>query len=222
MFWRSSWLLILFVALPALAQPHRSLTAGAVQDGSGRVVISWTADNESGNLGFNVYRLTSSGREKLNSHLISGAAFVSKREVLRQGRPYRWSDTVRDGEFVQYEVEAVDLRGTRTRHGIITPHFIAVTPGEGNTDTLADLGTPSGGAVFLSPRGIGAPRYLTGAPTRQQREQQWDLASQPAAKLMVTEEGWYRVTRSSLAAAGFDAGDTKKLALFAEGIEQPV
>jgi len=222
MFWRKSLLLILSVALPALARPSEVPKASALQDAKGRVVISWSASTEPGNLGFNVYRVTAAGREQVNSHLISGAAFVTKRDVLRAGGAYYWNDEVRPGEFVQYEVEDVDIHGVSKRRLIFTPQLIGELPDEANTDTLADLGTPVGGAVFLSPRGIGASRYVASAPTRQQREQQWDVASQPAAKLMVTEEGWYRVTRSSLAAAGFDAGDTKKLALFTDGVEQPV
>ena len=196
------------------------LTTSAVQDGKGKVVVSWTTSYEVDNLGFNLYRETSAGREKINKHLIAGSAFFTKREELRSGRGYRWKDKVRDGEFAQYYLEDVDLHGVRTTHGPITPAFTNSVPDEANTDTIADLGT--NGGIFVSPRGLGAPKYPVIQPTKKQREQQWDLASQPAVKLMVTEEGWYRVAKSDLAAAGFDAGDTKKLALFAEGIEQPI
>jgi len=193
----------------------------AVQDGKGKVVLTWTTKFESENLGFNIYRESSAGRTKLNKHLVAGSTFFSKRDELHSGRGYRWKDKIRPGEFAQYSIEDIDLHGVRTLHGPITPSFAGSVPDEASTDTIADLGTADG-AVFLSPRGIGMPRYPVIQPTRQQREQQWDLASQPAVKLMVTQEGWYRVTRAQLAAAGFDAGDTKKLALFAEGIEQPV
>src|SRR6185436_3275074 len=193
----------------------------AVQDNKGKVVLIWTTKFEAENLGFNVYRESAAGRQKLNRYFVAGSTFFSKRDELHSGRGYRWKDKVREGEFAQYYVEDVDLHGVQTMHGPVTPALAGSVPDEASTDTIADLGTTDG-AVFLSPRGIGMPRYPVIQPTRQQREQQWDLASQPAMKLMVTEEGWYRVTRAELAAAGFDAGDTKKLALFAEGIEQPI
>lgn len=193
-----------------------------VQDDKGKVLVSWTTSFEADNLGFNVYRQTSAGREKVNKHLIAGAALFAKKRQLDSGSSYRWKDKVRlteaGVEFVQYFVEDVDLHGVRTMHGPATPSLTAEVPDAENTDTLADLG--STGGIFVSPRGLGAPKLPQSQPARKQREQQWDLAAQPAMKLMVTREGWYRVTKSELAAAGFTAG--KKLALFTEGIEQPI
>ena len=40
-------------------------------------------------------------------------------------------------------------------------------------------------------------------------------------KISVQAEGWYSVTASQLAAAGFNTGSSPKLKLYAEGVEQP-
>ncbi|HEY0160459.1 MAG TPA: C25 family cysteine peptidase, partial [Thermoanaerobaculia bacterium] len=190
----------------------------AVQDPNGKVLLSWTTSFEADNLGFNVYRDTGAGREKVNRQLIAGSALFASTQALTSGRSYRWKDKVKGGELAQYWLEDVDLNGTRTMHGPVTPALAGEVAEAANTDTLADLGT--NGGIFVSPRGIGAPRYPVVAPSRAQRERQWDLASQAAIKLMVTQEGWCRVTFAQLANAGFAAG--KKLALFAEGVEQPI
>jgi len=48
------------------------------------------------------------------------------------------------------------------------------------------------------------------------------LASRPAVKPLVREEGWYRVTQPELVAAGLSSRvDPRYLQLFLEGIEQP-
>jgi uncharacterized repeat protein (TIGR01451 family) len=194
------------------------LEMSAVQDDKGKVLVSWTTSFEAENLGFNVYRQTSAGREKVNKQVIAGSALFAAKRELTSGRSYRWKDRTKNGAFAQYYIEDIDLHGVRTLHGPVTPMLAAAVPETANTDTLAELG--STGGIFISPRGLGAPQYPVIKPTRKQREQQWDLASQAAIKLMVTQEGWYRVTLAQLAAAGFTPGH--KLALFTEGVEQPI
>lgn len=194
------------------------LEIAAVQDARGKVAVTWTTSFEAENLGFNVYRDLAGTREQINKEVIAGSALFSKRAELTSGRSYRWSDKLKGTALAQYYVEDVDLHGVRTMHGPVTPIILGEVPEGANTDTIADLG--SVGGIFISPRGIGAPKRPVIQPTRRQREQQWELAAQAAVKLMVTEEGWYRVTTAELIAAGLAPG--RKLALFAEGIEQPI
>jgi uncharacterized repeat protein (TIGR01451 family) len=189
------------------------LQTSAVQDAKGKVVVSWTTSFEADNLGFNLYRQTSSGRVKVNKELIAGSALFSAKQALTSGRGYRWKDRVQGGQFAQYFLEDIDLNGTRTTHGPITPALVSEVGETANTDTLAELG--STGGIFVSARGIGAsPSIATPAPRVN------ELAAQPAIKLLVTQEGWYRVTFAQLTTAGFAPG--KKLALFTGGIEQPI
>jgi hypothetical protein len=52
---------------------------------------------------------------------------------------------------------------------------------------------------------------------------QQTLASGPAVKLLVKEEGWYRVSRSALEGAGLSSGvDPRFLRLYTEGVEVPL
>lgn len=192
----------------------------AIQDPAGRVRVSWTTSFESENLGFNVYRVTANGRAKVNEHLIAGSALLTDGLELASGHAYRWNDTVRNGEFAQYYVEDVDLHGLRTEHGPVTPILVDRIPNEPRLETLA-ASSGAGGGVFVSPRGTGAPIRADVKPKKEHREQQWDLAGERAIKLMVTEEGWYRVPLSKLVAAGIDLS-RDGLALFAEGVEQPI
>jgi len=194
------------------------LSLDAVQDAKGRVVVSWTTTFEANNLGFDVYRQTAAGRVKINKHVIAGSALFSRRTELTSGRAYRFKDQTASAEFTQYFVEDVDLDGTRSLHGPVTPRLVGDVPDTADTDTLADLG--SRGGVFVSPAGIGASRAV--APQRN-LARQWELAAQPAVKFLVTDEGWVRVTRRAIVDAGFDPGsDARRLSLFTGGIEQPL
>lgn len=198
-----------FVLAPTVVE---LLEIRAVQDSKGKVAVSWTTSFEADNLGFNLYRQTRGGRVQVNKHLIAGSALFAAKHALTSGRAYRWQDRVKDGEFAQYFLEDVDLDGTRTLHGPVTPALVGEVAEGANTDTLASLG--SEGGIFVSPRGIGASPVISGMRGHH------ELAGQPAMKLMVTREGWYRVTFAELAAAGFAPG--RKLALFTHGVEQPI
>ena len=91
------------------------------------------------------------------------------------------------------------------------------------TPTRSPTSAPT--AASFSRRAESARRRIrrSTATKKQLAQAVGDLAAQPAVKLMVAEEGWYRVRKSDLVAAGFDPGtDEKRLALFAEGIEQPI
>jgi hypothetical protein len=92
-------------------------------------------------------------------------------------------------------------------------------------DTLAHRPaqpSPPGGVAIRPPLDTtvsGAPRPGPTAAVLQQ----WTIAAQPAARVMVTTAGWYRLTQAAVLAAGIDpAVNPKKLRLVAEGMEQPL
>ena len=65
----------------------------------------------------------------------------------------------------------------------------------------------------------GTPRPPDGADIVRQ----WAVASQPAARVMVRDAGWYRLTQPALVAAGIDPGvDPRNLRLVLEGQERPI
>ena len=44
-----------------------------------------------------------------------------------------------------------------------------------------------------------------------------------ALKLVVTQNGWYRIKKSDLVAAGFDPGNSaNRISVFADGVEVPI
>ena len=54
-------------------------------------------------------------------------------------------------------------------------------------------------------------------------QKQWSLAAGSALKILVREEGWYRLMGSELIAAGLDSAvDPKRLQLFADGRQVPI
>jgi Peptidase family C25/SdrD B-like domain/GEVED domain len=200
------------------------LTYEAVQKNK-KVTLTWQTEREVDNLGFHIYRQVSgAAQEKLNEHIITGSAFVTGRDAAHP-RSYRFTDrNAPETAFVQYWIEDVDLDGTRTMHGPISP-----SNGAGEPDEVPDVTTEpdptlgSAGGILTTAPGMGVKIPEPPAPGAAQREEQWRLAGIPAVKVIATQAGWYRVTKSQLVAAGFDPGkNAKAISVFTEGTEVPV
>jgi uncharacterized repeat protein (TIGR01451 family) len=192
----------------------------ATQD-KDKVLLSWQTSFESDNLGFNLYREVGGVRTKLNKGLIAGSALVGKKQDKSAGHGYRFRDKLASGTFAQYWLEDVDLHGVHTMHGPVSP-VTGNADAPTNTTPLAGLG--ASGTVLASPAGFGVVQSLTlGDATSAQIKQQQDLAGDDGLKIFVTEEGWQRVTKAAMLAAGYDPG-TKgdKISLFSAGIEQQI
>jgi len=194
----------------------------AVQN-KNNVLVTWETSFESDNLGFDLYRETGGVRTKITKKLIAGSALRSKKEDPTKGYSYRFRDKLTsDNAFAQYWLEDVDLNGTRTTHGPATPAFGGTIPGGDDSAPLAGLG--ANGSILQSAPGVGVIQPLTlPAATSQQTKTQLDLAGDAGLKIYVSKEGWYRITRAQLIAAGYDPGnDEKKISLFTSGIELPI
>jgi hypothetical protein len=111
-----------------------------------------------------------------------------------------------------------DAAGVRRLHAPV-PNIVGPPP-----DTIPLPGLGANGSVFASPAGYGVVRSAAlPAPADRQFKQQQDLAADPGLKIYVAQEGWYRLTRTAMLAAGFDPGkDLKKLSLYVQGSEQPL
>jgi hypothetical protein len=85
-------------------------------------------------------------------------------------------------------------------------------------------GLGANGSVFAPPEGFGAARAKTqDAAAPGQYKQQLDLAASAGLKIYVSQEGWQRVTRAAMTAAGFDPGsDSRNLSLFMLRNEQSI
>jgi uncharacterized repeat protein (TIGR01451 family) len=214
------------------------------QDGGG-VLLEWHTQEEIRNLGFNVYREDGQGRHKVNPSIIAGAALF-----VRGGRPqhgaktYFWIDPA-GTSLSSYVLEDVDLNGTRSTHGPVTPetstesaatfsrakvHSAAPVSSAAvsqetreisNAPLLTELNQLAGALAAQPVRILNTPRPA--APTLTPRQYQASLDLLPALKIGVQSEGWYRITHAQLLAAGFNPGiDPRFLQLYAEGVEQPM
>jgi len=188
------------------------------QDGK-KVQIAWQTSFENDNLGFNLYRDIGGQQTKINKHLIAGTALQSKKHDSEAGHVYRYNDKLDAGTFAQYWLEDVDTSGHHTMHGPVSPVNGTVSS-PANTTPLAGLGV--NGYVFGSPDGFGAA-HATAQETASaaQYKQQLVLAADNGLKIYVSQEGWYRLTKAAMTAAGYDPGtDSKALSLYMLGTEQ--
>jgi uncharacterized repeat protein (TIGR01451 family) len=199
-----------------------SFTAATNADG---VSLAWKTGGEERNLGFNLYREENGTRVRLNPSLIAGSA-LRMRGGLEQhaAKTYGWIDRSAGAGAYSYWLEDLDLQGTRTLHGPVYPTNDVVSPRPRRAQLIAELNSPT-----TDPK----PNFLSGALRTQvvrssndgpeRRDIQFKLAAQPAVKILVRQEGWYRVTQAELAAVGLDNSvDPRFLQLFAEGREQSI
>lgn len=196
-------------------------TIDAVQNKKG-VTLTWQTTSEVDNLGFHVYRQIGGGaKERLNPHIITGSAFMTGRKAPNGPRSYRFVDRKPSSSFAQYYIEDIDIDGTKTMHGPITPHSGAEESEAVVTDPDPTLG--SVGGIFTTAPGMGVNVPAPAAPSQAQLNEQWQLAAVQAVKVIVTQPGWYRVTKAQLIAAGFDPGTNgRSISVYSEGTEVPV
>ncbi len=206
------------------------------------VMLRWQTGYEVDNLGYQLYREQNGVRVRVTPSLIAGSALLTRPGIeLTAGYTYAWSDRVpqnESAERAQYWLEAIDIDGTSTLHGPITPYKAnGLSPEQRSAMLLSDIGssvstteqsewpTSSSDARELqSSYRADAPtgaRAGASAAEQQALKQQWRLANGAAVKITVNRDGWLRVSREELLAAGLDAGaDVRRLQLFADGVEQ--
>jgi hypothetical protein len=209
-------------------------------------LVRWQSSFETKNLGFLVYRQRNAGcgagngntppaacLEQLTPGLIAGSALrFGGDTVLTAGNSYSWWDTNGAADS-RYWVEDVDLSGAKTLHGPVQiadcglriadcATVAALRPqssrllGEISSATVAN--NTGGYPADFSP-----PSALRPPPSEDAWRRQQQLASGPALKITVTENGWQRVNGAQLAARGLPpAADAKLLQVYLEGVEQPL
>jgi hypothetical protein len=217
---------------PALAVKLQSFSALAYEDG---VVLEWRSGFEVDNLGYNLYRDEQGRRTRLTPSLVAGSALIAGvGNRLTAGFSYSWIDT--DGKSgSQYWLEDIDLDGTHTLTGPIYPI-------KGNSRDRASQRSrsPLLSGLSADPRvsapnsqtewpafSFGASDQRTQASTYQAGgsplEMQHDLAERASVKLMVSQDGWYRVTQEQLVVAGLPTNvDEQLLHLYVDGVEVPL
>ena len=199
------------------------------------VVLEWHTGYEVDNIGFNVYRENEVGKPvRLTPHLVAGSALMVHRgTLLTAGLAYSWSDPeTKAGDSPRYWLEDIDISGRSTWSG---PFWIdenrkparslspvasrSVMINAVNAQQLAAAGQDSQyqpvGPVEVKAKTV----KLAGAGLLQQV----NLAGQPAVKISVRQEGYYRVNQPDLLAAGLDSkADPRKLQLYVDGQQIPM
>ena len=201
----------------------KMLAMDAVQS-KNNVTITWQTSFEQDNLGFYVWREVAGQKERVSKNIIVGSAFFTGKKISQNARrSYRFVDKAPPaGQFPQYWIEDVDLKGVHTTHGPVTPKISNTAPTP-TPDTDPDPSAGSVGGIFVTQPGMGVTAPAPSAPAAQRLAQQWNVAAVPAAKLIVTQPGWYKVKKSDLVAAGYDPGtNSQQISVFADGVEVPI
>ena len=197
-------------------------------NGSAVVVLFWKTGGEAQNLGFNVYREQNGVPARLNPSLIAGSALLMRGALPKHaGKTYAWIDTSSNGVGGSYWLEDVDVNGTRTMHGPVSPSSLTAAQGAFDSTPASTLmldqlnrATPGNSGEQSRPLEY-VPQNLE--PTATQGLKQFDLAAAPAIKIMIKHEGWYQVSQSDLVKAGLNPDvDPAFLHLYAEAVEQPM
>jgi Peptidase family C25 len=187
------------------------------------VLIEWGATFSSHILGFNVYRTVGGTTQKLNESLIAGPTLLAG----PRSPSFAWFD--RTGtRGSEYEVETIDIRGETAGRVTAVHSYANALPQYRQSGLLADIGeqkiSPTAhGDWFEDKEAMARAMETAGDSSSSNNAVQWGLANQPALKISIRADGWYRVTQSQMSAAGFDVnGDARNLQLFAEGVEQSI
>ncbi len=182
--------------------------------------IHWRTGSEADNLGFNLYREEGGRRVLVNPQIVAGSALVTGSRVrLGAGRSYRWWDAGSKDPSARYWIEDVDLNGDRTLHGPVPVKHAGGAPAEkSSADLLSQIGAAQSGVTRPLP--ITAP---LAAAKPDQISLINSLAGQPAVKLSVRHDGFYRVSGADLSNAGLNLkADSEKLQLYADGRQVPI
>jgi peptidase C25-like protein len=184
------------------------------------VTVEWHSGPERNILGFNIFRVSNGRRVQLNPGLIAGPVLITK----GQRESYSWFDAAGTADS-EYVVESIDLKGETAHTSSAKPVWQATLPNVQQSELLSNLGGASrdagmqAGAAEIEQAKAGFQASAdSSAP--QAIADQWDIANQPALKIGIRGEGWYRISQSQMAAAGFDTtGDARNLRLFVAGSE---
>lgn len=193
------------------------------------VALAWQAGQEANNLGYRLFREDDGERVLVTPEMIAGSALSYPGSPLEAGYSYAWWDP--DGrETSKYLLADVELGGRETVHG---PFATEAGPGDGapvvlRTSRLISTAGEPQSMKAASVAGEVAMRPVLDRPAvklgETNRSKQRVLAAGEAAKVVVRQEGWYRLTGAEIAAAGVGilGSDSDRLQLFANGTEQAI
>ena len=200
-------------------QSEFRIVAAAATVMAAGVMIQWRTNAAADNLGFNVYRLKDGQRTLVNHALIPGAGFISPaaQALMRGGYSYSCFDRGGTADSTYY-IESVSLLGTKKTHDAIIPSKTGSELGQTpETLTAANASTTQATDSF--------EKYYSAAEDQINSlvgalEDQWAIAGQAGLKIGIKKDGWYRVTKAQMGAAGFDPTvEIRNLRLYADAQE---
>lgn len=162
---------------------------------NGTVLVSWRTAQEAGTLGFHLWRATGEGGPYARITATAIPALVS----AVRGADYSYTDAgVTAGTRYWYKLEEIETTGKKTLYGPVAAEWAAAgsgipleTAGDATTVTLGGGATEGGAGTLAGTPGTMAAPWSPPATAR-------------AYKVLVAEEGIYRLTGSWLASKGVD------------------
>lgn len=218
--------------LPSIEKRALRMQIPQVEFGPARVfadpngaLISWEMTAEPNTAGYNVYEMGGWSARLVNKRMVLGSATRSGAGEIG-GESYEIFDALGDYRSL-YVIEAYGLDGTRSFSKQIKAKYVGDI-GEAVGIAVDDLKSSqkSRNRVIESSALMLSDELQA---TVSSSEQPADLAthrwvvSQPAASISVRQDGLYRVSRNSLAAANFPVNsDPANWRLFLQGVEHPI
>lgn len=210
--------------IESVETPVRYASLKAFSDGRG-AWLEWRTGAETDNLGFYVYRLTNNQMHLVSESMIAGAYLQARENKISAGT-YSFFDPQGSSNSI-YQIESFHLNNQRHRSDFIRTQAVknlAAVAGMTSEqfiiqDQTTNRALPRSAAIL--PRELAAESEglrLAPDPVKQL----W-VAAQPGARMMVKNEGFYRVSRADLEANGFDVNHPTALwQLYVNGIEQAI
>jgi Peptidase family C25 len=185
---------------------------------AGGILLRWRTNSAPDNLGFNVYRVKNGERTRANGEIIPGALFSPGTSALRPGGySYSWLDRTGSADAI-YFIESVTVDGVTTLHEPVIPAGSKTNSEFRQTAAAAGSESLSAGDLFT--KSFPAVQAQQSTASTGTIQEQWAIAAQPALKIAIKKDGWYRVTQTQMAAAGFNPSvDIRNLRLFIDANE---
>ena len=199
--------------------------AEAFSDGEG-VWLRWQTSVEAENLGFNVYRIAGDQVTKANPHLIGGAYFASG-EQIAYGRDYSFFDTNGSPDAIYY-IESVSVSGQKQAFNSFSVKAVKDLTAVAGASSEALRRAQETAQMSFKRENLILPKDLQeevsrGGANALDYSTDTTATAQTGVKIGVRQDGFYRVTRAELEAAGFDVNAVNNLwQLYVEGVEQAI
>ena len=196
-------------------QNELQLTSASATATAAGVLLHWTTNSTPDNVGFNIYRVKDGRRTQVNREIIAGALFaLGTPALMPAGYSYSWFDRGGTADCT-YLIESVSVDGNSKIHQAIAP-VVGKTPSGFDQTPEASSVTETTNAFEKQYPAVESQINLPQGSVQDQ----WAIAAQPALKIGIKKDGWYRVTQPQMVAAGFNPTvDIRNLRLFVQGNE---